>query len=210
MVNDEKHTIVAITDDQNHKKASRYAAHDVRRTVSTAIVVILILVGITALVLWLLYHPHNPKFTVVGATVYGGNTSTPPGITAMQFTVVTRNPNNRVSIYYDHLTAFLSYEYLAITPPLMLPPLNHDTDSTVVMSPIWPVSPVVVNGLVSDDVGVVSLRLVLTGKLRWKVGNILKTRRKGVYVGCDVLVGLKRGILGQVPLVRSSVCGVDI
>ncbi|KAD7479011.1 hypothetical protein E3N88_02147 [Mikania micrantha] len=210
MVTDDKHThhVVTVTDDHhpNHKHPSRY---NIRRTISITIVLILILAGITALVLWLLYHPHNPKFTVVGAAVYAANTSS-PDITAIQFTIVTRNPNDRVSIYYDSFTVFLSYENRPIAPPLMLPPLYHKRDSTVSMSPIWPVSSTVVNGLVADDVGVVSLRLVVTGNLRWNAGNIVKSGRKGVYVGCDVLVGLKRGMLGQVPLVRPSFCSVDI
>lgn len=92
----------------------------------------------------------------------------------------------------------------------MLPPLHHGRDSTVAVTPIWPVSTNLVDGLVGDDVGTVSLKVVLTGSLRYKYGSMWKSRRKDVYVGCDVLVGLKKGVLGQLPLVKSSVCNVDI
>ncbi|KAJ0932557.1 putative Late embryogenesis abundant protein [Helianthus annuus] len=209
MVNGDKHTSDTVIVDHNHNKTSYYSPKNIRGIICATFVVILILVGITALILWLLYRPHNPRFTVVGAAVYGLNTSSPPVITAIQLTFITRNPNNRVSIYYDHLLAFVYYQTQPITPPLILPPLHHETDSTVAVSPVWPVSPVVFNGLVTDEVGAVSLRLVLTGRLRWKAGGI-KTGRKGVYVGCDVLVGLKTGVLGLVPLVGPSVCKVDI
>lgn len=201
MANDEKHTttvVVTTPDHQNYKKTSRFTPQDTRGTASKVIVAILVVAAITALILWLVYRPHDPKFTVVDATIYNN---------AMQFTVVTRNPNNRVSIHYDRLVIFVSYNNQPITPPLLLPPLHHESDSTVAMSPILPVTPEVVNGLGNDEP--VSLRLVLTGKLRWKAGGI-RMRRKRVYVGCDVLVGLKRGVLGRVPLLGSSVCRVDI
>ncbi|KAM0028111.1 putative protein NDR1 [Helianthus debilis subsp. tardiflorus] len=81
----------------------------------------------------------NPEFEFIG--------------TAMHLTFLTRNPINRVSIYYDHLLAFVYYQTHPITPTLMLPPLHHETDSTVAVSPVWPVSPVVFNGLVTDKLG---------------------------------------------------------
>jgi hypothetical protein len=73
-----------------------------------------------------------------------------------------------------------------------------------------PVSVEVSNGLVMDEAyGVVALSVVLLGRLRWKAGAI-KTLRYGVYVKCDVWVGLKKGFVGQVPLLGSPKCKVDI
>lgn len=83
------------------------------------------------------------------------------------------------------------------------------------MSPVLgggtvPVSVEVVNGLVMDEsYGVVGLRLVLFGRLRWKAGAI-KTGHYDVYVKCDMLVGLKKGVVGQVPLLGNPGCKVDI
>ncbi|XP_023746990.1 NDR1/HIN1-like protein 1 [Lactuca sativa] len=205
-----------VVEDGNHNNTSRYTRQDTRRGISIFIVVILLLAGITAGVLWIVYHPHKPKFSVVDASVFALNISSTPYISiTMQFTIVTRNPNNRVSIYYDHLAAFLFYKNQAITAPLMLPPLYHERDSTVSFSPILgggsvPVSMEVVNGLETDEgYGAVSFRLVLMGQMRWKYGDI-RSGRKGVHVGCDVFVGLKRGVVGQVPLLGSPVCRVDI
>ncbi|KAF6159634.1 hypothetical protein GIB67_034596 [Kingdonia uniflora] len=195
---------------------TRYASTGARRFACTFIVIFLLLAGVTALIVWLVYRPHNPRFTVVGAAIYDLNTTTPSFITTtMQFTVVTRNPNKRTSIYYDRLSAFVSYRSQAITAPLMLPPLFHEKKSTVALSPIlggsfMPVSMVVGNGLITDQAyGVVGLRLVLMGRLRWKSGAF-KSARYGVYVKCDMLVGLKKGFVGQVPLLGSPDCDVDI
>ena len=83
------------------------------------------------------------------------------------------------------------------------------------MSPVLvgagvPVSVEVSDGLVMDEAyGVMALRVVLLGRLRWKAGGI-KTGRYGVYVKCDIVVGLKKGFVGQVPLLGSPQCKVDI
>lgn len=180
------------------------------------IFIFLLLAGATALTVWLIYRPVKPRFAVVGAAIYELNATSQPFIsTSMQFTIVARNPNRRVSIHYDKLQAYVSYKSQQITPPVDLPPLYHEKKSTVALSPVLgsgmvPASLEVVNGLITDEAyGVVPLRVVLLGKLRWKAGAI-KTGRFGVYVKCDVWVGLKKGVVGTVPLLGAPPCKVDI
>ncbi|KAI3974967.1 hypothetical protein MKX01_005078 [Papaver californicum] len=188
-----------------------------RRLTCSVILIFLLLAGVTTLIVWLVYRPHKPNFTVVGAAIYELNTTAPTLLTtSMQFTIVTRNSNKRVSIFYDHLSAYVSYRNQAITPPVMLPDLFHDKKSTVALSPILgggvavPVSLEIVNGLVMDEAyGVVGLRLVLMGRIRYK-GGAIKSGKYGVIVRCDMLVGFKKGFLGQVPLLGSPGCHVDI
>ncbi|KAM7274682.1 hypothetical protein ACFE04_016548 [Oxalis oulophora] len=187
-----------------------------RRNISACIFIFLLLAGLTALIVWLIYRPNKPQFTIVSAAIYNLNTTGPPLLTSsMQFTIVTRNPNPRTSIYYDNLSIYVSYKNQQITPPLYLPPLHHGTKTTVAMSPVLggtevPVSPEVVNGLTMDEAyGVMSFRVVILGRLRWKAGAI-KTGRYSVYVKCDVWVGLKKGFVGQVPLLGSPQCKVDV
>ncbi|OAY48930.1 NDR1/HIN1-like protein 1 [Manihot esculenta] len=193
-----------------------YAPREPRRTFCTFITILLLLVGLTILILWLVYRPHKPQFTVAGAAVYILNTTSLPFIsTSMQFTLVTRNPNKRVAITYDKLSAYVSYRNQAITPPVVLPPLYHETKSTVALSPVLggagvPVSVEVANGLMMDQsYGVVPLRVVLLGRLKYKAGSIW-TGRYGVYVKCDIWVGLRRDVVGQVPLLGSPRCKVDV
>ncbi|XP_065860033.1 NDR1/HIN1-like protein 12 [Euphorbia lathyris] len=195
-----------------------YTPRNYRRPLCTFITVFLLLAALTALILFLIYRPHKPQFTVVGAAVYDLNTTSPPFIsTSMQFTLITRNPNKRVAIIYEKLSAYVSYRNQPITPRVVLPPLYHRKKSTVAVSPVLGGSPVpvsleVANGLVMDEMyGVVALRVVLLGRLRWKAGGI-KTGRHGVYVECDVWVGLKKGLVGEVPLLGSTSkdCDVDV
>lgn len=188
-----------------------YVAGKMWRSISQFILILLVLAAVTALILWLIYRPHKPKFTLVSAAVFNLSTTTPPFIaTTMQFTIVTRNPNDRASIYYDRLSAFVTYKNQMITPQLILPPLHQRKDSTVSMSPILgggavPVSLDVANGILMDmeGYGLVQLRLVLQGRIKYKAGGI-KTSHYDLYVNCDMLLGLKKGMVGQVPLLNSN------
>ncbi|XP_022146145.1 NDR1/HIN1-like protein 12 [Momordica charantia] len=195
---------------------SQYYSKSTHRSVCACISIFLLMIGVVALILWLVYRPTDPQFTVVSAAIYDLNMSSPPLLsTTMQFTIITRNPNRRVSIYYDRLTAFVSYRNQQITSQVMLPPLFHEKRSTLAMSPVLgggavPTSLEVVNGLVTDQtIGVIGLRVALLGRIRWKAG-LVKTGHYSVYVRCDVLVGVKRGLVGQVPLLGSPACKVDI
>ncbi|KAK1360375.1 Response regulator [Heracleum sosnowskyi] len=188
-----------------------YVAGKTRRSISQFIVTLFVLAAVIALILWLIYRPYKPKFTLVSAAVFNLTTSTPPFIsTTMQFTIVTRNPNERSSIHYDRLSAFVTYKNQMITPQLMLPPLHQRKDSTVSMSPILggaavPVSLDLANGILMDmeGYGLVQLRLVLQGRIKYKAG-VIKTSHYDLYVTCDMLLGLKKGMVGQVPLLNAN------
>ncbi|GAB4844730.1 hypothetical protein Ancab_038120 [Ancistrocladus abbreviatus] len=204
--------------DHYHNSNKRTTAYyrSPKHTILALIITFLVLAGIAALVVWLLYRPADPRFTVISAAIYNLNTTTPPFIaTTMQFTVLTRNPNRRTSIYYDRLSATVYYRSQAITPPLELPPLYQERHSTVAMSPVLggggmvPVSAEVMNGLAADEgYGVLGLRLVFMGRVRYKAGAI-RTGHYRFYVRCDMVVGLKRGYVGQVPLLGNPECKVD-
>nr|AAC19293.1 contains similarity to Nicotiana tabacum hin1 (GB:Y07563) [Arabidopsis thaliana] len=189
---------------------------DARRAICGAIFTILVILGIIALILWLVYRPHKPRLTVVGAAIYDLNFTAPPLIsTSVQFSVLARNPNRRVSIHYDKLSMYVTYKDQIITPPLPLPPLRLGHKSTVVIAPVMggngiPVSPEVANGLKNDEAyGVVLMRVVIFGRLRWKAGAI-KTGRYGFYARCDVWLRFNPSSNGQVPLLAPSTCKVDV
>lgn len=195
--------------DGDEQKKHKYGAAG-RGALCAFLLIFLILAGITLLILWLVYRPTKPKFTLVSLAVYQLNLTSPPFLsTTMQFTLITRNSNPRLSNHYDHLSAFVSYKNEVITPPVSLPPLFHGTKSTVAISPMLdrgpvPVSVSALNGLAMDEAyGMVELRLVLKGKLRYKAGDI-RSRRYGVYVECDVLVGFNKGFGAQLSLLASS------
>ncbi|XP_019154204.1 PREDICTED: LOW QUALITY PROTEIN: NDR1/HIN1-like protein 12 [Ipomoea nil] len=180
------------------------------RALCAFLLIFLILAAITLLILWLIYRPTKPNFTLVSFAIYQLNLTSPPLLSAtMQFTLLTRNSHPRLSYHYDHLSAFVSYKNEAITPPVSLPLLSHGAKSTVAISVLdrgpVPVSVSVMNGLAMDEAyGMVGLRVVLKGKLRYK-GGAIKSRRYGVCVECDVLVGFNKQFgAAQLSLLPSS------
>lgn len=187
-----------------------------RRAYCTCITITILLLGLTILVLWLVYRPTKPRFAVVGAAVYGLNATTPPLMTAsMQFTIAILNPNRRVAIYFDTLNAYVAYRGHPITTPAALPAIFMEERSSVQLSPMFggspvPVSPDVTNGLAMDEAyGVVGVSLIMQGRLRWKTGAI-RTSHYGIYVKCDVMMTFKKGVSGQVPLNGAPSCYVDV
>ncbi|XP_061340881.1 NDR1/HIN1-like protein 12 [Gastrolobium bilobum] len=194
---------------------SRYRPNAPKREHCICITIFILLLGIIILILWLAYHPSKPRFSVTSAAIYGLNATTPPLMSiAMQFTILITNPNKRVSIYFDRLSALVSYRNQPITPHVMLPPLYLEKHSTVSLSPEIggtpvPVSEEVSNGLVMDEMnGVVALKLVFLGRLKWESGDI-KSAHYGLYVKCDLLVGLRKDFVGQVPLLGAPLCDAD-
>ncbi|KAG5566107.1 hypothetical protein RHGRI_001893 [Rhododendron griersonianum] len=200
----------------NHKPP--YAAKHPRRALCCCLAIFLLLAGITLLTLYLVYRPHKPYFTVASVIVLNLTTTTttsapPPSVSAaMQFTIITTNPNHRVSILYDRLSAYVSYHNQMITQPVALPPLFHEKHTRVEMAPVLggavgggcgvcgrgggggavPVAPEVAYGLgMDEEYGVVGLSLVLLGKIRWKAAGIT-TGRYGIYVKCDILIRLRK------------------
>ncbi|CAI8607759.1 unnamed protein product [Vicia faba] len=179
------------------------------------ITIFFLLLGIILLILWLAYHPSKPHITVTSASIYSLNATSPPFMSiSMQFTIFIRNPNKRVSIYFDRLSTYVSYRNQPITPHVILQPLYLEKHGTVSVSPVLgsvpvPVSADVMNGLVVDEgYGVVGVKLVLQGRLRWKSGEI-KSAHYNLYAKCDLLLGLKKGLVGQIPLIGAPVCDVD-
>lgn len=198
---------------------SRYPPAGTARLLCSALAAILILAGTTALVLYLLYRPSPPHFIVLSAAIYrlSNATSSVPASaisTTFQFTVSIHNPSGRAAIQYDSLCAYVLYRDQPITPPSSLPLLYQESDGTVTLSPVIggevvPVSAEVEAGLMTEAAyGVVPLRLAIAGRLKYRPGPF-RSGWVNVFVKCDVLVGFKKGISGQVPLLGQNECDVD-
>ncbi|CAA7410794.1 unnamed protein product [Spirodela intermedia] len=186
------------------------------QTIFFGLLLLIFLLGVTALVLYLVYRPSEPRFTVLSAAVYDINATAPDTAAvsvSLQFTLAIRNPSERSVVIYDRLGAYVVYREQAITPVTPLPPLNQEKDSTVMVSPVLggadvPVSPEVMRGLATDRAyGLVAVRLVVQGRVKYKAGPF-KSPWYGLFVKCDLLVGVKKGKLGQVPLLGAGYCSV--
>ncbi|KAK8944183.1 hypothetical protein KSP39_PZI007708 [Platanthera zijinensis] len=161
--------------------ASLYHPFNHCRLLCSAIAILLIFAGITALVLYLIYRPARPHLTILGAAIYHlshavSAAPTTAIATSMQFTVAIHNPNGRAAVQLDRLCSYVSYRDQPITPPASLPSVYQEADGTVIVSPVLgadmvPVSAEVEAGLMNDEAyGVVQLRLVITGRVKYRPG----------------------------------------
>lgn len=173
-----------------------------KKIVIALFAMIILLAALTVLVLYLVYNPKKPTFTVIDAALYSLNLTSPPFLSAtLQFTLVTTNPNPRVSLLYDRLSATVYYLDEAITVPVQLPDLFQERRGTVAMALVVgggevPVSEEVAAGVAGEcrGYGVVEMRLVVMGRVGYEFVGGFRSGRYGVYVRCDVLVGFKTGL----------------
>nr|CAD1843562.1 unnamed protein product [Ananas comosus var. bracteatus] len=232
------------------KPERRYRGSGAGRAVCSGVLAFVVIAGIVALVLYLVYRPSRPRFSVTGAAIYALTTNSnataaanpfaypanPPAVVAtMQFTLLVRNPNDRSAVRYDRLSAYVSYRDEPLTPPTPLPPLIQAKSPPFLSNyyyyyyykqpgqrqlgggvagsgggPAVAVSADVAAGLATDEAyGVVALRLVVLGRAKFKSGPF-HSEWYGLYVRCDVLVGVRKGVAGQVPLLGNPDCHVDM
>ncbi|EAZ17501.1 hypothetical protein OsJ_33033 [Oryza sativa Japonica Group] len=92
-------------------------------------------------------------------------------------TVASRNPNDRVGVYYDRLDVYASYKYQQITLAASLPPVyqgHGDVDvwSPVLSGPDVPFAPYLGDALAKDVAAeYLILQVKIDGRVRWKVGS---------------------------------------
>ncbi|KAJ4981650.1 hypothetical protein NE237_032487 [Protea cynaroides] len=105
-----------------------------RLCVALGLFVLLILVVI--LLVWLILRPTKRQFTLQDVKVYQFNVTSPNFLTSsIQVTVQSRNPNDKIGIYYDKLDIYASYRDQQITLPTLLLPTYEGHKGIDVWSP---------------------------------------------------------------------------
>ncbi|CAA6666762.1 unnamed protein product [Spirodela intermedia] len=133
------------------------------------------------LLIWFILRPTKPQFYVKDAGVY--QLSLPPRLlnSTVEFTLVSRNPNERVGVYYDSLRAYATYKGQRSPPTPRSRPSTRAT-RTPTFSP--PPSP-------APACPSPPLRLrarPLEGRVRWKVGTWVSGEYR-IMVDCIAIVG---------------------
>lgn len=111
----------------------------------------------------------------------------------LQVTLSSRNPNDRVGVFYDRVDVYATYRGQQITLPTMLPPTYQGHKDVDVWSPFIygntvPVAPYVAAALGEDQVtGRVLVNVKVDGRVRWKVGTWVSGRYH-LYVNCPAYI----------------------
>lgn len=147
-----------------------------------------------AILIWFILRPSKPEFSLKETDIYQLNLTAPHVLnSSIQVTLVTKNPNQKVGVYYDQLQAYATYRGEQITMGSSLPPFyqGHE-DSNVLSASLmgsWvPVSPSFGYQVGGDQLtGKMVLGFKLTGLLRWKVGSWVSGRYR-FNVDCVALL----------------------
>ncbi|XP_073027570.1 NDR1/HIN1-like protein 1 [Primulina eburnea] len=146
------------------------------------------------LLVYLILRPTKPHFILQDATVYAFNLS-PANLltTSLQVTFSSRNPNERIGIYYDKIEVYASYHSQQITPPTLLPSSYQGHEDTTVWSPNLngnsvPVAPYLAAALKQDRLtGTELINVRVEGRIRWKVGTFISGKYH-LHVNCPAYV----------------------
>lgn len=170
------------------KDCGNHGDDDLRRSCRRLLAILLVLallVALIALIIYLVLRPTHPRFFLQDASLRQldlSNTTTTTSAagalsTTLQVTVASRNPNDKVGVYYDRLDVYASYKYQQITVAASLPAVyqgHGDVDvwSPVLSGPGVPFAPFLADALSKDiAAGYLILQVRIDGRVRWKVGS---------------------------------------
>ncbi|KAJ6906673.1 hypothetical protein NC652_024212 [Populus alba x Populus x berolinensis] len=154
----------------------------------------LFLVGLAAAILYLVFRPESPDYSIERVSISGLNlTSSGPISPEFDVTVRANNPNNKIGIYYEKGSSVNVYNDGVKMAAGSLPVFYQDKNNVTVFvtslkgSAIELTSGVrtaLVNGV---NKGTVPFNLVLRAPVKFKVGSV-KTWKITVKVDCDLTV----------------------
>ncbi|KAF7851916.1 hypothetical protein BT93_L1630 [Corymbia citriodora subsp. variegata] len=146
------------------------------------------------LLAWAIIQPHKPRFILQDVTVYAFNASVPNFLTSnFQVTIYSRNPNDKLGIYYDHLDTYATYHSQQITLRTSIPSSYQGHKEVDVWSPLIsgtyvPVAPYNSIALTQDQsTGAVSLLIKIDGRVRWKLSTYI-TGKYHLHVKCPAFI----------------------
>ncbi|KAM6547721.1 hypothetical protein CsatB_019397 [Cannabis sativa] len=166
------------------------------RRICAGFLIFLFIVLVLVLLIWAILQPSKPRFILQDVTVYAFNTTVPNFLTSnFQVTISSRNPNDKIGVYYDRLDVYGVYHNQQITYRTRIPPTYQGHKDVNVWSPfvygnLVPVAPFNSMALTQDQAnGAVMIMFKADGRVRWKVGTFISGRYH-FYVKCLAFINL--------------------
>ncbi|CAL5344214.1 unnamed protein product [Camellia sinensis] len=165
---------------------------------------------------WLILHPSKPEFSLKEADLYQLNLTAPlPHLlnSSIQFTLLSKNPNKKLGIYYDELQVYASYKGQQITVGTSLPPFYQDHDESNLLAGSLtgtglPAGPSFGYELGRDRAaGKLVMSLKMNGRLRWKVGTWVSGRNR-FNANCVAVVDFRTS--GQLSSKQGTQCSTTV
>ena len=78
-------------------------------------------VAVVIFFVWAILHPHKPRFVLQDVTIYEFNISQPNLLSSnLQVTLSSRNPNDKIGVFYDRLDIYASYRNQEVTSCVLI------------------------------------------------------------------------------------------
>ena len=170
-------------------------------SIAACILTLAVVVGFIVLVIYLALHPSKPSFYLQDVQLHSIDLSDPALSLKLQVTIASRNPNDRVGIYYNTLDVFTTYREEPITVPVMLPPIYQGHKDVSVWSPVMsgesvPVAQYLADAMKQDiAAGYVLLHVKVDGQVKWKVGSWISGDYH-IFVNCPALLAASGNAVG--------------
>ncbi|KMT16486.1 hypothetical protein BVRB_3g051040 [Beta vulgaris subsp. vulgaris] len=148
------------------------------------------------LLIWFILHPVKPQFILQEINIYQLNFSSLHLLnSSIEITLETRNPNQKVGVYYDVLKTYASYKGQPITLQTSIPPFYQEQQNSNLISASLvgnglPVAPSLRYDVGRDQAsGKMILVLKIDGRIRWKIATWVSGRYR-VNVNCVAILPL--------------------
>ncbi|KAJ0028315.1 hypothetical protein Pint_36147 [Pistacia integerrima] len=159
---------------------------------------IVVIVGLAALIVWLIFRPINPiKFHVTDAQLTEFNLTSNNNLQyKLAVNITIRNPNKKIGIYYDRIEARAYYENQRLASQ-MLTPFYQGHKTTSVLSSTFDSQQILLGEDLQDfnqekTSGIYSVDVKLYLKIRFRLGKI-KTPKLKPVIKCELKVPLSSG-----------------
>jgi hypothetical protein len=203
-------------------KKPHHHEHRLRRCcgcMASCLLALVLIAAFITLVVYLALRPSKPSFYLQDLQLRRPISLGDPSLTASaQVTLASRNPNDRVGIFYKRLDVFVTYRDEPVTVPVSLPALYQGHRDVAVWSPVLAAQAVPVAGYVADalkqDVaaGFVALTVKVDGRLKWKVGSWVSGSYH-LFVSCPAVLSAPYGGGGTVTSLKFTQptgCSVEV
>lgn len=177
--------------------------------------ILIILLGAAGAVLYFLYHPQRPSFTVTSLklSTFKLSSSSSTLTSKFQLTLSATNPNKKITFFYQPTSVNILTGDMDVGDGV-IPSFEHGKENTTVLK-----IPVARSGEVAADDAVkgslksksaLALKVKMETKVEAKMG-MFRTPRVGIRVLCDgIQVTLPAGEKPATASAVNSACAVDV
>ncbi|KAK1259006.1 hypothetical protein QJS04_geneDACA017966 [Acorus gramineus] len=174
------------------------------------LIAVILAAAIAAGVIWILYRPHRPDFTVSSLRLSTFNVSSSGRLDSrLDLNFTAHNPNRKIVFLYDPISISASATDGALIGSGSVAGFAQPAKNTTVVRGTVSGSGIVVDkGLVTDLKGKASvgLEIVMETKAGVKMGG-LKTKRVGIRVTCD---GIQAAVPKKGKAAAAAVTAADV